>query len=324
MLAISDGSLADPSKEILKEFGRRVDMPGFLFASTMERIRSSEDFLALVRALDKLSPKDRDSFVDAAEIVFEGLSVFANSGWSRDQLGDREMSEAQRCYEEIDSIARSWNRPDLMAELACAAQPDALRTYSRTFLAADASLDRLVDGLRHDNPYVRELAIQLLARRNVASDAVVDGLARALREDHPKTIQCHEDDDLAHQGFEIGLDLDRRLHHRAALALFQIAADDPRSVPAHEFLLGRPGPEIRRRAAMALGRIGAPAAAAIETLVEGLDADGLEVQREIATALGMIGTMTEAVRTALERAAASNDQNLRRRAAAALRSLAGR
>ena len=70
--------------------------------------------------------------------------------------------------------------------------------------------------------------------------------------------------------------------------------------------------------------LGAPAASAIPTLVEGLDSDGLEVQREIATALGMIGTMTEAVRTALERAAASNDENLRRRAAAALRSLAGR
>ncbi len=120
VIAISGGSVADPSEEILREFGPRVDMAGLFFAGRMEQIRSSEDFLALVQALDKLSPDDRNSFIDAADIVFEGLSAFAHSGWLRDELGNRQMTEAQRCYEDIDAIARGWNRPDLMVALACA------------------------------------------------------------------------------------------------------------------------------------------------------------------------------------------------------------
>ena len=46
--------------------------------------------------------------------------MFVNSGWSHDQLEDRDMAPALEIYREVKTIGVTWNRPDIEAEIACA------------------------------------------------------------------------------------------------------------------------------------------------------------------------------------------------------------
>ena len=83
------------------------------------RIRDSDDFLALIHALDEICAADRNSFLDASAAIFEG-SVFVHSGWSHDQLDERDLTHTLTCYELVQVVAKKWERRDLMIDLACA------------------------------------------------------------------------------------------------------------------------------------------------------------------------------------------------------------
>lgn len=52
--------------------------------------------------------------------IFEGHAVFVHSGWSRDQLEDRDMGVALKVYDQIEVVAKGWSRPDISIEIACA------------------------------------------------------------------------------------------------------------------------------------------------------------------------------------------------------------
>jgi hypothetical protein len=64
-----------------------IDLPGFLFAVIVTRIRSSAQMLAMIEALDALNERDRNDFIDAARISLGiGGGAFVHNGWAQEQL----------------------------------------------------------------------------------------------------------------------------------------------------------------------------------------------------------------------------------------------
>ena len=104
-----------------RQFRADMDLADFLFASAIVRqIKGSEDELETYRALNGVAVEARNRLIDAASLVYDGPSVFVNSGWSRDQLADGDMASALQIYREIQKIAATWRRPDIEIEVACA------------------------------------------------------------------------------------------------------------------------------------------------------------------------------------------------------------
>jgi hypothetical protein len=58
--------------------------------------------------------------IDAISAIYDGPTVFVNSGWSHDQIEDRDMRAALEVYDKIQRIVYSWNRPDVIAEVLSA------------------------------------------------------------------------------------------------------------------------------------------------------------------------------------------------------------
>ena len=117
---LSDGDITEPRSLLPPQFSAEMDLADFLFTTVVQHTRGSQDALDAFRALDGLSPNIRNRFVDAISAIFSGPSVLVNSGWSKDQLSDRDMSVALGCYDQIAAILSSWGRPDFEAEAACA------------------------------------------------------------------------------------------------------------------------------------------------------------------------------------------------------------
>jgi tetratricopeptide (TPR) repeat protein len=117
---ISDGLIREPLALLPPQFGPDLDFADFLFATVVPHIKGSEDQLAAVEALDRLEPAVRNRFIDAMGAIYDGPSVFVNSGWSHDQTENRDMRPALGIYDKIQEITASWNRPDVMAETWCA------------------------------------------------------------------------------------------------------------------------------------------------------------------------------------------------------------
>lgn len=122
-----------------------VDVPGVLFANTISKTRNSDDFLSTVEALDALSDEDRRSFLNALSAVFGDLTVFVNSGWSRDQLGGRDMAITLGVYERATAIIEQWMNPGLAAEFAVARSvilDEGLGESERALGGVDAAISR--------------------------------------------------------------------------------------------------------------------------------------------------------------------------------------
>jgi hypothetical protein len=117
---ISDGLIREPLALLPPQFGPDLDFADFLFATVVPHIKGSEDQLAAIEALDRLEPAVRNRFIDAMGAIYDGPSVFVNSGWSHDQIVNRDMRPALGIYDKIQEITASWNRPDVMAETWCA------------------------------------------------------------------------------------------------------------------------------------------------------------------------------------------------------------
>ena len=117
---ISDGRIKEPLALLPPQFGSDMDVADFLFATVIQHIKGSEDQLAAFETLDRLEPAVRNRFIDAMGAIYDGPSVFVNSGWSHDQTEKRDMRPALGIYDRIQGIAASWDRPDVMAEIWCA------------------------------------------------------------------------------------------------------------------------------------------------------------------------------------------------------------
>src|SRR5260370_26561861 len=86
---ISDGLIKEPLTLLPPQFGPGMDFADFLFATVVPHIKGSEDQLAAIDALDRLEPAVRNCFIDAMGAIYDGPSVFVNSGWSHDQTENR-------------------------------------------------------------------------------------------------------------------------------------------------------------------------------------------------------------------------------------------
>lgn len=117
---LADDVLPDPASILPPQFKPSMDVADLLFSTMTTRIKNSSDEYETFVALDVISPRDRNNFLDAMSLIFEGHSVFVHSGWSRDQIEERDMSAALTRYDQIAVIAGKWNRPDLELEIACA------------------------------------------------------------------------------------------------------------------------------------------------------------------------------------------------------------
>ncbi|MBI4190940.1 MAG: hypothetical protein HY525_10435 [Betaproteobacteria bacterium] len=105
---------------ISRDFGEDIDFADFLVASALSKVRNSAEFLAVIEALDRIDIASRNGILNASASIFDGLSVFAGAGWTRDQLEERDMAPALAAYERATDIVGQWGRSDLMIELACA------------------------------------------------------------------------------------------------------------------------------------------------------------------------------------------------------------
>lgn len=143
---LSNGEIAEPRQLLPPQFHPGMDLADFVFAAIVPRIRDAADELDAFKALDSLPKPVRDRLLDAMGIVFSGLSVFVHSGWSKDQLGNRDMASALRSYDEVEAIAAGWERPDMMAEIACARSvilDEGLERRDDAFAVIDAAMEQL-------------------------------------------------------------------------------------------------------------------------------------------------------------------------------------
>ncbi len=134
-----------PHCDIARQFGEDVDPSDFLFASSLSKSQDSAGFLRTIEALDAIGADERRRFLAASGAIFDGLSLFVNSGWSCDQLEDREMVAALRCYECAATIAERWEVVDLNVELAVAQSvilDEALKDMDRALAIVEAAVAR--------------------------------------------------------------------------------------------------------------------------------------------------------------------------------------
>jgi hypothetical protein len=120
LAAVRDDEVPDPQPLLPSDFRPDMDLADLLFASITRHIKNSNDERETFKALDCIDAVTRNRFIDAMSIIYEGPAVFVHSGWSRDQLDERDMHSALDCYTEIDAIAAGWMRPDLLIEIICA------------------------------------------------------------------------------------------------------------------------------------------------------------------------------------------------------------
>ena len=168
---IADDSLPDPATLLPPQFKPGMDVADLLFSMITRHIRNSADAQEAFMALDAISTRDRDGFLDAMSAIFDGHSVFVHSGWARDQLEERDMTGALKRYDEIAQIAAKWSRPDIEVEIACARSvilDEGLKQHDQALTAIDEAVSR------HGPvaPLVRQKS-KVLAHAGRDSEAVV-------------------------------------------------------------------------------------------------------------------------------------------------------
>lgn len=142
---IADESLPDPATLLPPQFKPGMDVADLLFSMITRHIRNSADAQEAFTALDAISARDRDGFLDAMSAIFDGHSGFVHSGWAQDQLDERDMTEALKRYDEISQIAANWSRPDIDVEIACARSvilDEGLKQHDQALTAIDEAVSR--------------------------------------------------------------------------------------------------------------------------------------------------------------------------------------
>lgn len=121
LAASANPDLATPLAAITTGLPGGVDLPGFLFAVVVNRIRSSAGMLAMIEALNSIDEFDRNGLVAAAADALDaGQGHFVHNGWAQEQLDDKDLHPVLKRFESMSEIAANWNNADVRAELACA------------------------------------------------------------------------------------------------------------------------------------------------------------------------------------------------------------
>lgn len=114
-IGLSDGeSVIGPAALPPALLASGKDISDFFFTRLVEKIKSTEQEIEMIEALDGIEALSRDRFLEAAAIVFDDLSVVLHSGWAADQVGGRDMEKALSGYGRIQAIVERWDRPDIV------------------------------------------------------------------------------------------------------------------------------------------------------------------------------------------------------------------
>jgi hypothetical protein len=150
--------LADAWASITSSFQSGFDVAGFLFATVVIRIRSSERMLAMIEALDALKEDDRNSFIDsAATALARPGGSFVHNGWAQEQLDGIDLRPALGRFERMSAIVEHWGRLDLRVQLICA-QSVILDEGLDDAVAAMACVDEAIAELGNAPALVRQRA----------------------------------------------------------------------------------------------------------------------------------------------------------------------
>jgi hypothetical protein len=216
-----------------------IDLPGFLFAVIVTRIRSSAQMLAMIEALDALNERDRNDFIDAARISLGiGGGAFVHNGWAQEQLDNLDLRPALERFKRMSEITAHWTRTDIKAELANARsvildeglndQPAAIAvvdsairelgdtpilvrqkakvlSHSGNDIAAAELLMSVEDSVGLDSPIDRVLALRDGAV-SAARAALLPDALRLFGKAHDVLVAMDE-----HQGLAIGIQVETAL-----------------------------------------------------------------------------------------------------------------
>lgn len=122
MSELKNEELREELGKLARDFHRDgVDVAGFLFAVTANRIRDSLAMQALIEALDALESNDRNSFINSAAIsLAQSPGQFIHGGWAAEQIDDHDMSPVLQRFRQMAVTVRGWDRPDVQSEVLCA------------------------------------------------------------------------------------------------------------------------------------------------------------------------------------------------------------
>ena len=144
-----DAQLFGTASPLFESLGSGVDLRGFLFATSLMRIGSSEELDAMVTALAELEPTERSNLLNMANAVHEGYHVFVHNAWAKEQLAGQDLVPSLAHYEHMSQIVSTWGHPHLDAEFFIAQSvilDEGLNDKDRALAVIDASVERL--GLR--------------------------------------------------------------------------------------------------------------------------------------------------------------------------------
>jgi len=196
---------------------------------------------------------------------------------------------------------------------------DVGRTFNRLRIDPQAKTGELIDLLRGDLPFPREFAAELLAERQ--DPDAIDALREAVVGTHP--IKCRSSWRTAGTSgsFSCRVDAGDAIRAAAARALVATAPQRAAAAPGYAWLLQHGTLAERRDAAMTLGRLGAPAREILDALRAALGDDDVQVLREAITSLSALGPVAAPASAQLRKLQTHTDEQIRRRAAAALRQI---
>jgi hypothetical protein len=167
------------------------DLLSFLSSSVVMRIRSSDQMLRMIEALDQASPEDRNALIDSnAAVVGSKAGAFVHTGWAREQLAGGNLRPGLERFERMSLIAANWGRVDISVQLACARSTildEGLHEKEKAIAVIDEASSKLGDNalltrqkakvLGHAEDYVAATALIVSVEETVA---VGDPFDRAL------------------------------------------------------------------------------------------------------------------------------------------------
>jgi hypothetical protein len=182
------------------------------------------------------------------------------------------------------------------------------RFRARLMVDPDAGLGDMLDELKKNRVFRREVAAEVLGRMGAKAEGAIPILASCLRQQRSRDL-----DDF---------------RSRAAEAMIQIAPNDPRCAVAYSYrLMQAPTETERAEAALRIGAFGKAAKTEVKTLITSAATSYQKSDRvrcESITALGMIGPDAKDAIPELKRLSESKNTAIAVRAKAALKQIEAR
>lgn len=202
-----------------------------------------------------------------------------------------------------------------------------VRFTNRVMVDPSGGVPMMVQELRADMQYRREVAAEVLGRMGPRAREALPVLAEKLRRAMRMTPRETDAQVLRRGRAERRRILVQQRRQddfaaTAAAAILKIAPGDPLSAPAWTWRLRHDADEHRRcQAALALGGLGGSASTEVPALIAALRDESHRVRCEVITALGMVGAAAQQAIPKLLELGASDDKAIAVRAKAALKQI---